>query len=39
MTASEDHLVTPASSLALERFMVSDDVTTIAFPGGHKAST
>ena len=33
--ASEDHLVPPASSVALERYVGSDDVTTIAFPGGH----
>jgi polyhydroxyalkanoate synthase len=33
--ATEDHLVPPASSQALERYVGSQDVTTIAFPGGH----
>jgi polyhydroxyalkanoate synthase len=33
--ATEDHLVPPASSLALEKHVGSKDVTTISFPGGH----
>lgn len=33
--AKEDHLVPPSSSQALERHVGSDDVTTLAFPGGH----
>jgi polyhydroxyalkanoate synthase len=33
--ATEDHLVPPASSRPLERFVGSRDVTTVAFPGGH----
>jgi len=33
--ATEDHLVAPASSMALERYVGSKDVTTLPFPGGH----
>lgn len=33
--ATEDHLVPPSSSKALEKYVGSDDVTTLAFPGGH----
>ncbi len=33
--ATEDHLVPPASSQALERYVGSDDFTTISFAGGH----
>lgn len=33
--ATEDHLVAPASSLALEEHVGSTDVTTMPFPGGH----
>jgi polyhydroxyalkanoate synthase len=33
--AKEDHLVPPVSSLALEKHVGSQDVTTVAFPGGH----
>lgn len=33
--ATEDHLVPPASSEALERYVGSKDVTTISFKGGH----
>ncbi|MFU8856144.1 MAG: class III poly(R)-hydroxyalkanoic acid synthase subunit PhaC [Deferrisomatales bacterium] len=33
--AKEDHLVPPSSSLALEKYLGSKDVTTLAFPGGH----
>jgi polyhydroxyalkanoate synthase len=33
--ATEDHLVPPASSIALERYVGSKDVTTVPFPGGH----
>ncbi|GAB4260352.1 MAG: class III poly(R)-hydroxyalkanoic acid synthase subunit PhaC [Deferrisomatales bacterium] len=33
--AKEDHLVPPSSSLALEKYVGSEDVTTLAFPGGH----
>ena len=33
--ATEDHLVPPCSSTALEEFVGSDDVTTVKFPGGH----
>jgi polyhydroxyalkanoate synthase len=33
--AKEDHLVPPSSSINLEKFVGSTDVTTIAFPGGH----
>jgi polyhydroxyalkanoate synthase subunit PhaC len=33
--ASEDHLVPPASSVVLDKYVGSDDVTTISFPGGH----
>jgi polyhydroxyalkanoate synthase len=33
--AKEDHLVPPSSSVNLEKFVGSDDVTTVAFPGGH----
>ena len=33
--ATEDHLVAPASSMVLERYVGSKDVTTLPFPGGH----
>lgn len=33
--ATEDHLVAPQSSMALERYVGSKDVTTLPFPGGH----
>jgi polyhydroxyalkanoate synthase len=33
--AKEDHLVPPSSSQALEKYVGSKDVTTLAFPGGH----
>ncbi|MBI5018267.1 MAG: class III poly(R)-hydroxyalkanoic acid synthase subunit PhaC [Deltaproteobacteria bacterium] len=33
--ATEDHLVPPASSMSLEKFVGSTDVTTVPFPGGH----
>ncbi|HZJ02078.1 MAG TPA: class III poly(R)-hydroxyalkanoic acid synthase subunit PhaC [Thermoleophilia bacterium] len=33
--ATEDHLVPPCSSLSLEEFVGSEDVTTVDFPGGH----
>jgi polyhydroxyalkanoate synthase len=33
--ATEDHLVPPSSSKALEKYVGSTDVTTVAFPGGH----
>ncbi|MBE3034302.1 MAG: class III poly(R)-hydroxyalkanoic acid synthase subunit PhaC [Actinobacteria bacterium] len=33
--ATEDHLVSPASSMVLERYVGSKDVTTLPFPGGH----
>jgi polyhydroxyalkanoate synthase len=33
--ASEDHLVPPAASMALERYVGTDDYTALEFPGGH----
>lgn len=33
--ASADHLVPPASSRALERFVGTKDYTALEFPGGH----
>lgn len=33
--AKEDHLVPPSSSQALEKYVGSEDLTTLAFPGGH----
>lgn len=33
--ATEDHLVPPSSSKNLFKYVGSDDVTTLAFPGGH----
>lgn len=33
--ATEDHLVPPSSSKALEKYVGSEDFTTMAFPGGH----
>jgi polyhydroxyalkanoate synthase len=33
--AKEDHLVPPSSSLAMEKYVGSKDLTTLAFPGGH----
>jgi len=33
--ATEDYLVPPSSSKALERYVGSKDFTTMAFPGGH----
>ena len=33
--ATEDHLVPPASSQALEHYVGSNDFTTISFAGGH----
>jgi polyhydroxyalkanoate synthase subunit PhaC len=33
--ATEDHLVPPASSIALERYAGATDFTTLPFPGGH----
>jgi len=33
--AKEDHLVPPSSSLPLQKYVGSEDVTTLAFPGGH----
>lgn len=33
--AKEDHLVPPSSSQALEKYVGSKDMTTLAFPGGH----
>jgi polyhydroxyalkanoate synthase len=33
--ATEDHLVPPPASLALERYVTSRDYTTLAFRGGH----
>jgi polyhydroxyalkanoate synthase len=33
--ASDDHLVPPASSKALEQYVGTDDYTALEFPGGH----